>query len=245
MKDLIAWGQFDRSILDKLAQAGVPVHFHILPQKQFKKDWEQEYALTIINGEKGKTVYFVVAGEDPLPGEVPVPESSVEEKKALLEEKKTHFKKTLRRMAGAVQKCASAKVGTQDSLLYLRFPPYSWNMFICAHAVGLSPESVMVASRVVILPARVRSTNVQNRSTDPGSQSATSWPMPSNLMNQCGISCRVRALSIFLPPCIFLPNGSPMLLYVTILSLVPCNSMVGAGSVAYLSLLSRHITPPE
>ncbi len=101
VKDLMAWGQFDRSILDKLAEAGVPVHFHILPQKQFKKDWEQEYALTIINGEKGKTVYFVVAGEDPLPGEVPVPESSVEEKKALLEEKKTHFKKTLRRMAGA------------------------------------------------------------------------------------------------------------------------------------------------
>ena len=101
VKDLRAWGQFDRSILDKLAEAGVPVHFHILPQKQFKKEWAQEYALTVIYGKNGKTVYFVVAGEDPLPGEVPVPESSVEEKKALLEEKKTHFKKTLRRMAGA------------------------------------------------------------------------------------------------------------------------------------------------
>lgn len=101
VKDLRAWGKFDRSILDKLAEAGVPVHFHILPQKQFKKEWAQEYALTVIYGKKGKTVYFVVAGEDPLPGEVPVPESSVEEKKALLEEKKTHFKKTLRRMAGA------------------------------------------------------------------------------------------------------------------------------------------------
>ena len=104
VKDLRAWGQFDRSILDKLAQAGVPVHFHILPQKQYKKEWEQEYALSIIYGTKGKTVYFVVAGEDPLPGEVPVPESSVEEKKALLEEKKTHFKKTLRRIAGAKER---------------------------------------------------------------------------------------------------------------------------------------------
>ena len=104
VKDLMAWGQFDRSILDKLAEAGVPVHFHILPQKQFKKEWGQEYALTIINGEKGKTVYFVVAGEDPLPGEVPVPESSVEEKKAQLEQKKAHFQKTLRRIAGAKER---------------------------------------------------------------------------------------------------------------------------------------------
>ena len=101
VKDLRAWGDFDRSMLDQLAQAGVPLHFHILPHKQFKEEWAQQYALSIIRGKKGKTVYFVVAGEDPLPGEIPIPESSVEEKKARLEETKEHFKKTLRRIAGA------------------------------------------------------------------------------------------------------------------------------------------------
>ncbi len=104
VKDLRAWGEFDRSLLDQLAQAGVPLHFHILPQKQFKQEWTQQYALAIIRGQKGKTVYFVVAGEDPLPGEVPVPESSVEEKKAQLEQTEEHFKKTLRRIAGAKER---------------------------------------------------------------------------------------------------------------------------------------------
>ena len=104
VKDLRAWGKFDRSILDRLAQAGVPLHFHILPQKQFKPEWKKQYALAIIRGEKGKSVFFVVAGEDPLPGEVPVPESSVEEKKAQLDLKKKHFNKTLGRIASAKER---------------------------------------------------------------------------------------------------------------------------------------------
>ncbi len=104
VKDLRAWGYFDRSTVDQLAQAGVPLHFHILSQKQFKPEWAQEYALTIICGKKGKTVYFVVAGEDPLPGEVPIPESCVTEKMAQLEERKEHFKKTQRRIAGAKER---------------------------------------------------------------------------------------------------------------------------------------------
>ena len=104
VKDLRAWGNFDRSILDQLAQAGVPVHFHILPYKQFKPEWAQQYALSVISGKKGKSVYFVVAGEDPLPGEVPVPESSVEDKKAQLAQQKEHFKKTQRRIAGAKER---------------------------------------------------------------------------------------------------------------------------------------------
>ena len=104
MKELKAWGEFDRSILDQLAQAGVPVHFHILPYKQFKQEWADEYALSIICGQKGKAVYFVVAGEDPLPGEIHAPENNMEEKKAQLEEKREHFKKTLRRIAGAKER---------------------------------------------------------------------------------------------------------------------------------------------
>ena len=66
------WGSFDQEIVSQLADAGVPLHFHKVGTKLFKEEWEQEYALSVINrGKDG--VYFVVAGEDALPGEVPAP----------------------------------------------------------------------------------------------------------------------------------------------------------------------------
>ena len=103
VKDLTVWGSFDRAVVEELAGAGVPLHFHVLTRKQFKPEWAQEYALCVIN-EGEKNVRFVVAGEDSLPGEVPMPKSSAEEKKAQLEQKKEHFQKTLRRIAGAKER---------------------------------------------------------------------------------------------------------------------------------------------
>ena len=103
VKELTVWGSFDRAVVEELAGAGVPLHFHVLPQKQFKADWANEYALSVIH-EGNKNVHFVVAGEDSLPGEVPMPKSSAEEKKAQLEQKKEHFQKTLRRIAGAKER---------------------------------------------------------------------------------------------------------------------------------------------
>ena len=66
------WGHFDPALLEKLSEAGVPLQFHILPGKQFKQEWQQEYALDIVSRDKDH-VYFVVAGEDGLPGGVPAP----------------------------------------------------------------------------------------------------------------------------------------------------------------------------
>ena len=74
--DLKHWGTFDPSVLQKLSDAGIPLHFHILSPKQFKPEWHQQYALSVIS--KGKErIYFVVAGEDGLPGEVTAPERNV------------------------------------------------------------------------------------------------------------------------------------------------------------------------
>ena len=98
--DLRRWGRFDASILEKLADAGVPLHFHKLSSKAFKPEWEQENALTIISQDKSNTL-FVVAGPDALPGEIPAPTADIEAKERELEEKSAHFAKVLSRMAGA------------------------------------------------------------------------------------------------------------------------------------------------
>ena len=100
---LKAWGQFDKAQLEELAQAGVVVHFHVVSKKHYKPEWEQQYALSVISVGKN-TVRFVVVGEDPLPGEVPAPESSVQEKEKELAEKQKHFQKTLSRIASAKER---------------------------------------------------------------------------------------------------------------------------------------------
>lgn len=80
------WGSFDQEIVSQLADAGVPLHFHKVGTKLFKEEWAQEYALSVINrGKDG--VYFVVAGEDALPGEVPAPSGDVSHAESALREK--------------------------------------------------------------------------------------------------------------------------------------------------------------
>jgi V/A-type H+-transporting ATPase subunit I len=75
---LLHWGEFDTALLQKLADAGIPLHFHTLTPKRFKPEWQEQYALTIVSQDK-ELVYFVVAGEDDLPGEVPTPERNAEQ----------------------------------------------------------------------------------------------------------------------------------------------------------------------
>lgn len=60
------WGEYDRKKLRAVEDAGIPVHFHITPAKAFKAEWADQYALSVVNELDGK-VYYVVAGEDPLP----------------------------------------------------------------------------------------------------------------------------------------------------------------------------------
>jgi len=60
------WGEYDRDKLRAVENAGIPVHFHITSAKAFKAEWADQYALSVVNELDGK-VYYVVAGEDPLP----------------------------------------------------------------------------------------------------------------------------------------------------------------------------------
>ena len=94
------WGSYDTAILDKLSEAGVPVHFHSLPVKQFKEQWANDYALSVISEVKG-TTYFVVAGSDDIPGELPRPTDNIPELEKELEEREKHYERVLRRIAGA------------------------------------------------------------------------------------------------------------------------------------------------
>jgi len=79
------WGHFDPALVQKLSEAGVALHFHTVAPKQFKPEWKDDYALDVISRGKNN-IYFVVAGEDDLPGEAPVPSRSATEVKAELQE---------------------------------------------------------------------------------------------------------------------------------------------------------------
>ena len=79
------WGSFDKARLETLSAAGVPFHFHVLNAKQFQEQWTEEYALCLVDQEKNN-LYFVVAEEDDLPGEVPVPTEDWQAVQATLDE---------------------------------------------------------------------------------------------------------------------------------------------------------------
>ena len=101
---LKAWGQFDKEQMDQLEEAGVHLHFHVISKKHFKQAWKEEYALTVISEGKNTVRFVVVGDEDNLPGEVPAPESSVQDKQKELDQQKQHFEKTLRRIASAKER---------------------------------------------------------------------------------------------------------------------------------------------
>ncbi|MEE3465600.1 MAG: V-type ATPase 116kDa subunit family protein [Candidatus Cryptobacteroides sp.] len=100
VSELRLWGNFDNGILEELAQAGVPVHFHKLSSKAYKPEWAQEYALKEIAHTKSE-ILFVVAGPDTLPGEVPAPTTDIASKEKELRDKKSHFERVLKRIASA------------------------------------------------------------------------------------------------------------------------------------------------
>ncbi len=83
VKDLAIWGEFDNAQLSKLEEAGVPIHFHVLSLKKFNEEWKENFALVEAGRDKAN-VYFVVAGEDTLPGEVPAPKDDISQAKAKL-----------------------------------------------------------------------------------------------------------------------------------------------------------------
>ena len=88
------WGSFDKARLETLSAAGVPFHFHVLNAKQFQEQWTEEYALCLVDQEKNN-LYFVVAEEDDLPGEVPVPTEDWQAVQATLDEQTAKLQRVL------------------------------------------------------------------------------------------------------------------------------------------------------
>ena len=111
---LKVWGSFDPALLDELKKAGVPIHFHVLPNKQFQPEWDQEYAVTVVHTDK-KNTWFVVAGDDALPGLVRTPATDASDKERELEEKEKHFQKVLSRIAGAKERLGELKERRADT----------------------------------------------------------------------------------------------------------------------------------
>ena len=108
VETLRVWGHFDPQILQKLQEAGVPVQFHALSNKLFKQEWAQEYALSVIAQDKN-TTWFVVAGEDGLPGRIPTPAGDAATEEAELQAKEEHFQGVLRKVAGAKNRLPELK----------------------------------------------------------------------------------------------------------------------------------------
>ena len=108
VETLRVWGHFDPQILQKLQEAGVPVQFHALSNKLFKQEWAQEYALSVIAQDKN-TTWFVVAGEDGLPGRIPTPAGDAASEEAVLQAKEEHFQGVLRKVAGAKNRLPELK----------------------------------------------------------------------------------------------------------------------------------------
>ena len=103
LQQLKVWGRFDPQILHKLEEAGVPIHFHSLPTKQFKAAWADEYPLSVINTDKSHT-WFVVAGEDNLPGEIPLPTQNAAQLEKDLKDREHHYSHVLQRIASAKER---------------------------------------------------------------------------------------------------------------------------------------------
>jgi V/A-type H+-transporting ATPase subunit I len=101
--NLEVWGEFDSERLQELSDAGVPINFHVLPTKQFKPEWAEEYALSVVRTDKEKT-WFVVAGSESLPGKIRSPKADIAAKTKELEEKEAHFQSVLSRIAGAKER---------------------------------------------------------------------------------------------------------------------------------------------
>ena len=60
------WGNFSPEKLQALADAGVPIQFHVTPAKAFRPVWAEDYAVQVVSEKDGK-VYYAVAGQDVLP----------------------------------------------------------------------------------------------------------------------------------------------------------------------------------
>lgn len=65
LEQLRIWGDFDPKQIDRLRDEGIVLRFYQTSAKQYKTEWEENYAIEVVSRDSS-TVYFVVAatGED-------------------------------------------------------------------------------------------------------------------------------------------------------------------------------------
>ena len=75
LEQVSPWGEFDKAAIDGLASKGIALHYYTLSAKKYHKEWEDEYAITVVS-DNGKTVWFVVAADADAEYSFPVPETA-------------------------------------------------------------------------------------------------------------------------------------------------------------------------
>ena len=66
------WGEFDLKEIEKLGGSGWQISLFVCPEKKFKRQWSDKYAIEVISKERGR-VYFAVVHKD-----VEIPEIKAE-----------------------------------------------------------------------------------------------------------------------------------------------------------------------
>lgn len=61
------WGDFNKKDIDRIAALGYSLAFYTIPEKKYNPEWENEYAIQILNRYSGRVYFTVVspAGETP------------------------------------------------------------------------------------------------------------------------------------------------------------------------------------
>ena len=109
------WGDYDRAKADALGQAGVPLHFYCVRNKEFNPAWESEYPLEVICRE-GKKIHFVVAGDvtDFPVAEMQSPKATIRELKEQTEAKDKEIERYRKQLAARVSEIPGLKAREKD-----------------------------------------------------------------------------------------------------------------------------------
>ncbi len=63
INELLPWGHFSQETMEALRVSGIQPRLFVCPDRQFDKEWEQQYPIGIVN-EMGGNVYFVLFQKD-------------------------------------------------------------------------------------------------------------------------------------------------------------------------------------
>lgn len=76
-ESLRPWGDFDPDNIHKLKNAGYPVRFFIVPEKEFNPEWETRFNAVIIHKEASKIYFVTLAQGDELVNELQLEEMKI------------------------------------------------------------------------------------------------------------------------------------------------------------------------